>query len=77
MKLQSHLNKMRGVTTHTSGFSLHNQSMGQQSEAESVRTQLMDLNQELESEQKRTQDIISKQNEELEEAKKKADEGRD
>ena len=28
MKLQSHLNKIRGVTTHTSGFSLHNQSLG-------------------------------------------------
>ena len=49
MMLQRNLNKVRGTTTQ-SGFSLHNQSLGVHSDAESVRTQLVELNQELEFE---------------------------
>ena len=71
MKLQMHLDKVRG--THQSGFSL-NKSINP-SETESVRTQLVDLQHELESEKRRTDEVMSKQTEELEEAKKKAGEG--
>ena len=74
MKLQRNLDKIRG--THHSGFqSLHNQSLGVTSDAESVRTQLVDLNQTLEQEQRNNTDIISKQAKELEEAKTKREEG--
>lgn len=74
MQLQNHLGKVRG--THQSGFSMNNQSMGgAPSEAESVRTQLLDLQSELETEQKRTEEITSKQMNELEEAKTKSKEG--
>lgn len=47
------------------------------SDAESVRTQLVELNQELESEQRRATDVITKQTEELAEARSKADEGKE
>lgn len=78
MMLQRNLDKIRGATTTThSGFSMHNQSMGVNSDAESVRTQLLGLNQELENEQRKASDVISKQTEELTEARTKADEGRD
>ena len=74
MKLQRNLDKIRG--THHSGFqSLHNQSLGVTSDAESVRTQLVDLNQTLEQEQRNNTDVISKQAKELEEAKTKREEG--
>ena len=74
MKLQRNLDKIRG--THHSGFqSLHNQSLGVNSDAESVRTQLVDLNQTLEQEQRNNTDTISKQVKELEEAKTKREEG--
>lgn len=56
---------------------MHNQSMGVNSDAESVRTQLLELNQELENEQRKATDVISKQTEELTDARTKADEGRD
>ena len=74
MQLQHHLDKAKG--THQSGFgSLHGQSVGAVSEAESVRTQLVDLKQELEDEQKRAEDVFSKQNAEISDAKIKAKEG--
>lgn len=56
---------------------MHNQSMGVASDAESVRTQLLELNQELENEQRKATDVITKQTDELTEAKAKADEGRE
>ena len=65
--------------THTSGFSQYqpNQSMANHSEAESVRTQLDGLNQTLEEERTKSTTVIGEQFKELEEAKKKADEGQD
>ena len=75
MNLQRHLDRARG--THQSGFSLHNQSLGVQSDAESVRTQLLDLNAELEQEQKKAKATIAEQTKELNEAQTKAMEGRE
>ena len=49
--------------------------MGAPSEAETVRSQLLDLTAQLEQDQAHSSDIISKQTEELEEAKKKVEEG--
>lgn len=71
--LQRRLDKTRN--THTSGFSIHNQSLGMNSEAESVRTQLMDLNENLENEKHHSKEVLSKQQTELEEATKKAEDG--
>ena len=71
--LQRQLGKARG--THTSGFSLHNQSMGMTSEAESVRTQLLDLTENLENERHHTKEVLEKQQTELDEVNKKAEEG--
>ena len=77
MELQRRLDKNRG--THTSGFSQYqpNQSMTNQSEAESVRTQLDGLNQTLEEERNKSSTVLSEQVKELEEAKKKTEEGQD
>ena len=60
MMLQRNLDKAKGVTTTQSGFSMHNQSLGMNSDAESVRTQLVELNQELEDEQRKATDVITK-----------------
>ena len=49
-KLQGLLDQQR--STHQSGFSLNNQSITMQSDAESIRTQLESLNQELVDEKK-------------------------
>lgn len=57
------------MQTHTSGFGcVHNESV--QSEAQSVKTQLDALNEELESERMRTFKIISSQTEDLESVNK-------
>ena len=77
MELQRKLDKRMG--THTSGFTQYhpNQSVTNQSEAESVRTQLDGLNQTLDEERNKNATVLSEQQKELEEAKKKADEGQD
>ena len=65
--------------TATSGFSQYQptQSLANHSEAESVRTQLDGLNQTLEDERGKNATVIGEQFKELEEAKKKSEEGAD
>ena len=77
MELQRKLDKRMG--THTSGFSQYhpNHSITNQSEAESVRTQLDGLNQTLDEERSKSAKVLEEQVKELEEAKKKADEGQE
>ena len=59
MELQRKLDRRMG--THTSGFSQYhpNQSMTNQSEAESVRTQLDGLNQTLDEERSKSASVLA------------------
>lgn len=78
LELQRRLDKQRGTGTHTSGFSQYhpNHSLAN-SDAESVRTQLDALTQTLEEERTKSNNVISEQINELEEAKKKSMEGQE